>query len=659
MPSRQLIYGDPGFHFHSYASITIRFAAGEGTSDLTIPNGSVFGGQSNGPRLQEYNPFKRDETYTYGTDTDGDDVGDSDTGYLWRTDPTDPTSDTLFGWQEVSTKDIYFNAEDGTLTFNAPGNYFIVANFSLEPFTTGGAVADSFSALEQDTPIIRFRINGEIVFEHRQIHILTQTSGNNGQDIPTLGHFIFAVKAGDVLTATVFLDDMDDGAIGSTDRGRSRPISVYMGSNLTVLKINDVFANLRYDNDANSQSGGGPTGSILFKNDLGGAVTNFSNGMSYDPTTGNLTPTLDTTNNTRKMFMMSTARISGSTSSHTLKLNISGAVEGDLNKIGGRFGTHTSYDPQTNTIAVINEVNATGSIRTFLTASTAAVTPLKSGSSLSVFGISSDKKLPYGGIAHPTSYFGYRILGAGGDTAYSEDITDTLNFSANAFYTASYHSNFQGEFTLPATGLDFPDPTTEHPQTGRVTINEDGHYFVWLGMPINAIGTMADNDSGPGIFMRRATGSSASDDDIGGDGWWNGWVYQKAANNFSTSLNDPADYNLVGIFEFKARDRLTFGMASLNGRFKPGVNIVMWKVDHLREVDFFAQAPDTSDEIGDIGREKDGGTDVGSLDHSKQHDSVTEQVPVILGTKGPTSLRGRAGGSLPFRVTRDGHGRKR
>ena len=63
--------------YHSYMGLVIGYNnTQQGINDLIIPNGLIFGGQSNGPKLQEYNPFNKNETYTYGTDTDGDDVGE-------------------------------------------------------------------------------------------------------------------------------------------------------------------------------------------------------------------------------------------------------------------------------------------------------------------------------------------------------------------------------------------------------------------------------------------------------------------------------------------------------------------------------------------------------------------------------------------------------
>jgi hypothetical protein len=462
-----------------------------------------------------------------------------------------------FSTTSVTSPDITFNSTTGRITFAADGAYLVTFNLvyvvSATTFTT-----------------IRYRINGSDVFYTAGIQNFATLDPYS-----TNTHALLEVKAGDFLDIVVSTDGTET-------------ITVKSGTALSLLKANGDYGNIRYT--ANASASPASANNAIGDEDLGGTVETKLKNVSFNSSTGLLTPS-----NSRPFLALETlvAENANNTTQMGLSIFANGSSIDNTSVL-----MRGSQDPSEDSFGLLKSLTGGQTVSGRFVSNGAAITA-KNGTSFTAFDVTNND-----GNGTPSAFVSLSTDGN------SDGISgNTICFDENEYtsYSVVNHSS--------ATGITYTS------NGGTFVVANAGKYFVLWHYVINqtASGTQTYN---PQVKINNSS------------------VYE-----YNISLNasfDPIETTLCAIIDAAAGDSFTFvSKGAPAGNIASGTTITMFKVDDLK--DLLVESVPTDPLIGNDFTINSFSADGLSPQHNKLD---VEQVPFILGVPGAISLRGRRFGTI-------------
>ena len=361
---------------------------------------------------------------------------------------------------------------------------------------------------------------------------------------------------------------------------------VQEGTSLVMLKASGDYGSLRYSADANA-AGSGPAEFTLYDSDNGGTVQTELKNVSFAAATGLMTPT-----NTRKFLLLSTPILNVGTSGDiTHKLYANGS---SLDDLPGRVATG-ALSPIDLSYGFLKDL--TGAQTTSDRMIGAGTITVLRGSTFTIFDISNSGVDPSG----------YLALTVNGDSDAIGDSAEKICFDEDNWGT--YASTVRSGAINGSTGITYTQAD------GKFTVGTAGKYFVlWT----TALGTVTDATTT--VRVRK-----------------NGAIHYTTPW-FVDGSRDPLENTVALVIDADADDYLQFSIqiaSGGDGKFDAGTAITIFRVDDISN---FLPEELASELISDDYTINTYNNDV----LSAQHDKITKQVPFILGTPGPISLRSRS-----------------
>jgi len=361
------------------------------------------------------------------------------------------------------------------------------------------------------------------------------------------------------------------------------------GTSFTMLKANGDYASL-------AQSGDGVQGvantlEVIGDIDLAGSgniVTNLKN-ITYASATGLLTPA-----NTRPFLLLATLMGASNTTSQETSIGI--YADGSIID-GGSVMINKNNDPNEESYGLLKTLTGGETVSGRYNGGSGNKITTKKGTSFSVLDLSSNN-----GAGTPSAFISFAVAAdsdsqAGGDSnAFDED-----NWTS---YSTTTHS--------AATGITYTSGD------GTFVVSNAGKYLILWN-----------------LFVGSATHSVTRDVKI----LKNGSIVYTTPLMFHTSF-DPDEKTVCVILDADAGDSFTFVVNNLKAKIDNGTSITMVKIDDLK--DLHVQSTPTDSLIAD-----DFTINSFSINGlSPQYDRAgSKQVPFLLGSRGPLSIRGRKMGS--------------
>jgi len=373
----------------------------------------------------------------------------------------------------------------------------------------------------------------------------------------------------------------------SVDSQNSSKITAQNGTSLTVLKANGDYGYLMYTSDASAS--GGNTEIALFDSNERTADTQTLKNVDYDATYGILTP-----DNTRKFLMLST--LIGTHSANSGEINHSFFVNG--NEIETLpVNMPRNADPLEMSIGLLKSLTAdetcSARAQSTVTAGGGGTITANKGTAFSIFDITNNGTDPTAFLSLSVDADSSAASGGGDLTCFDED--GWASYASTSFVTA--------------TGITYTA------SDGTFVVGAAGKYFILWNL---VIGT--------------ATATGARTVEIK-----NGTTVVYQAPWHIHTNTDPIEKTVCVILDASAGDSFTFIITAPNGKVDAGTAITMFKVDDGRYAETLYSESTPIAQISD-----DFTLNNYAIDNlSAQYKKVPKQVPFILGTPGPLSLRGR------------------
>jgi len=363
---------------------------------------------------------------------------------------------------------------------------------------------------------------------------------------------------------------------------------VQEGASLVVLKANGDYANLLYTAGANAGGTGGAEFN-LFDSNESGTVAEKSKNITYTASTGKLTP-----DNTKTCLMLSTLIAVGGANGNikqTLQANDSA-----LDNIHAHIHT-TDMSPKEMSYGFMKELTAAQTA--FVSVEGIGTVQAKKGTSFSVFDISNNGTNPSGYLSLTANVDSDFLGDSGGKTCFRDG-----NWPSSTFAS-----------TVRAGAIDGSTGITFTASNGRFTFSNAGRYFILWSFCLSSV----------------TTGTATVKVNVNG-------VKEYGAPWLVDGSYDPYEKTVCLILDAKANDYFSFAVQLASGeggdaKYKNGTAISIFKVDDYRLTDDVSQR-DLIDNDFTLNKYA-----IDSL--STQHDRQVDQVPFILGTPGPLSLRNR------------------
>jgi hypothetical protein len=355
------------------------------------------------------------------------------------------------------------------------------------------------------------------------------------------------------------------------------------GTSLTLLKANGDYGSLLYTADANA-AGAGPAEIAIGDSDNGGTVQTTLNNVTFAAATGKFT-----NSNTRKFLMLSTLIAEIGTSgdvTHKLYANNS-----SIDDLPGRIAT--AVDPMEITYGFIRSLTAAQTARAG--AIGAGTITVQKGTAFTIFDVTDAG-------TDPTALISMTV----DDDSDAMTTGDKICFDDDNWGDSLSISNATGK---TAAGIAYTE------DAGTFVVAKAGAYFIlWTFM----IGTATAS------ALRTAKVKK------NGSSFYNAPFYTHTSD-------DPQEKTVCLIVDAVGSDSFTFEVTAPQGKFDAGTAITMFKVDDVN--DLHKQATTGGGNL----ITDDFTINSFAIDTlSAQHDRVVQkQVPFILGTPGPLSLRGR------------------
>lgn len=357
------------------------------------------------------------------------------------------------------------------------------------------------------------------------------------------------------------------------------------GTSFTMLKANGDYASLVQS--ANGVQGVANTLEVIGDQDLAGSgniATNLKN-ITYASGTGLLTPA-----NTRPFLLLATLMGESNTASQETFIGV--YANGSLID-GGSVMINQNNDPNEESYGLLKTLTGGETVSGRYQGGTGAKITTKKGTSFSVFDLSNNN-----GAGTPSAFISFAVA-ADSDSQGSGD--------SNAF-----DDNIWTSYS-----------TTTHSAATNITYTSDG-------------GTFVVSNSGKylilwNLFVGSATQSVERDVKI----LKNGSAVYTTPMMFHTGF-DPDEKTVCVTLDADAGDSFTFVVNKLHGKIDNGTSITMVKIDDLK--DLHVQSTPTDSLIADD-------FTINSFSAqglSPQYDRAgSKQVPFLLGSRGPLSIRGR------------------
>ena len=316
----------------------------------------------------------------------------------------------------------------------------------------------------------------------------------------------------------------------------------------------------------------------------GNIATNLKN-ISYSSGTGILTPA-----NTRPFLLLASLLGESNTTSQETAIEI--YADGNLID-GAAVLIHSGNDTNEESYGLLKTLTGGETVSGRYNGGSGNKITTKKGTSFSVLDLSNND-----GAGTPSAFISFAVAAdsdsqAGGDSnAFDED-----NWTS---YSTTVHS--------AATNITYTS------SDGTFVVSNSGKYLILWN-----------------LFVGTATHSITRDVKI----LKNGSTVYTTPLMVHTSF-DPDEKTVCVILDASAGDSFTFVVNKLRGKIDNGTSITMVKIDDLK--DLYVQSTPTDSLIAND-------FTINSFSAqglSPQHDRTgTEQVPFVLGVKGPMSLRGR------------------
>ena len=384
----------------------------------------------------------------------------------------------------------------------------------------------------------------------------------------------------------------------SVDSQNTQTNAAQNGTSLTILKANGDYGYLMYTSDA-SASGGGAEIAFFDENERTADVQTLKN-VEYDAEEGTLTP-----DNTRKFLMLST--LIGTHNHNSAEVNHRLYVNGSEIEVLPVV-IPAPQDPTETSIGLLKSLTAdeTCSARAQSAAAGRTIQANK-GTAFSIFDITNNGTDPTAFLSLSVDADSSAMAGGFSDRICFDDGHWTGGVATTSFVTAT-------GITYTAGG-------------GTFVVASAGKYFIlWcLG-----VGSASASTERTVKIMNGVT-----------------IVYQ--APWYVHKNSDPIEKTVCVILDADAGDSFTFVVDGLNGKFDAGTVITMFKVDdtHTSGNPYILRGHTPGVQINfestPIAQISDDFTlNNYAIDNlSAQYKKVPKQVPFILGTPGPLSLRGR------------------
>jgi hypothetical protein len=425
--------------------------------------------------------------------------------------------------------------------------------------------------------VIKIYKNGSVVYQ------MVAVPGFNSLDPHSASyHTVLDFVAGDYIEVKVATDD-------------TSTITVQNGTTFVALKANGDYGSLTYTAAANVQSVNGNLDAIG-DSDLGGTVATNLKNVTFTASAGTMTPA-----NTRPFLMLSTL-----VGEHTKNNEVAVSLYADGSALDTTSATiYTSLDPQEITYGILKALTGGETASSRFQSASGKVT-LKGGTSFTIFDTS------YNGATYPSAYLSLAVNGDSNNNTTG----DIICFDSNEWgsYADTDH--------VTATGITFTA------DGGTFVVGPAGKYFILWNL---VIGSASSNSTERTVKIKNGASLVYSAP----------WVLN---NNF-----DPLEKTVCLIVEAEAGDSFTFVVNNPDGDFDAGTAISMFKIDdvptsgnpyvlHNDGADIQVNSESTPiTQIAD-----DFTLNNYAIDNlSAQHETIPKQVPFILGTPGPLSLRGR------------------
>jgi len=437
---------------------------------------------------------------------------------------------------------------------------------------------------DTDTTIKIYK-NGSAVYQIAPISAWTTLDPINASY-----HTVLDISAGDYIEVKVSTDD-------------TGTITVQNGTTFVALKANGDYGSLTYTAAASA----GVAGAVeaIGDSDLGGTVVTNLNNVTFQATAGTLTPA-----NTRPFLMLSTL-----VALHSRQTEVAVSLYANNGELDTTSVTiHKNLDPQEVTYGILKSLTGGQTASSRLESVSSGQVTIKAGTTFSVFDVSNN------GGTYPSAYISLAVNTDSSESGASRHPGDAsrICFDSNNWSSPSYADTDH----VTATGITFTA------DGGTFVVGPAGKYFILWNL---VIGSASSNSTERTVKITNGASTIYSAP----------WVLN---NNF-----DPLEKTVCLIVDAAAGDSFTFVVQNTDGLFDAGTAISMFKVDdvptsgdpyilHNNGADI--QVISESTPITQIA--DDFTLNNYAIDNlSAQYKKVPKQVPFILGTPGPLSLRGR------------------
>jgi len=479
----------------------------------------------------------------------------------------------------VSSSDITYTPSDGKITFSTKGTYLVVFNLCIE--SQSGTV----------TAVCGIRVNGSYVFQTEGVYV----NANLDPKTNTF-HTVLDISEGDELEIVI-------------DDETSNELKVMTGTSVVILKSKGDYGSLKYTVDSSHSLTGLKT---LFHQDLGGTTEEKLRNVTFSAAaSGSLTPA-----HTRKYLMISTLLMTPAATSklmeHHLYADGSSLVQMDTTIYSG------FYSPQEQTLSILKELTGaeTASGR-FKEASGSQRWYPQEGTSFSIFDVTNN------GI-DPSAYLSISTgVDSSENTSGDIDIFDAGEYSGGNLNLTVHVGAVAGTNGITFTQAD-----------GKFTVSNGGVYFVTLNVGMALAGTPQDGERILKIFKNDSSFSGTA-------------IY--AVKHYQRTTEDPQEVSACVLVDLVAGDYLNFALNKPKCKFGSGTSVTMFKVNDI-PVNGDPYVLRSDERYGQINSESTPTAQISddftlnnyAIDNlSAQHKTIPKQVPFILGTPGPLSLRGR------------------